>query len=188
MPKFYRLNQNISAAQIRVIDSQGKQVGVLTKEEAIAKAKELAVDLVEIGPNAKPPIAKLIDFKKFKYEESKKERLSKKNTRETQTKEIWLGPLISPHDLETRLNRAREFLSKQDRVKFTVKFSGREMAHQELGHQLLARVKQSLLETATMDGVPKMMGRNLSAAFSPMSKHKTQELKNEKQDKQSLHS
>lgn len=167
MLKFYRLNQNISAPQIRVIDKDGRQLGVLTKEEAIAKARELQVDLVEIAPNAVPPVAKLVDFKKFKYEESKKERLSKKNTRETQTKEIWLGPLMSEHDLETRLNRAKEFLGRQDRVKFTVKFSGREMAHPELGHRLLGRVKENLEDIATMDGLPRMMGRNLSVAFTP---------------------
>lgn len=168
MAKFYRLNQNITAAQLRVIDSQSKQLGVLTKGEAIAKAHELGVDLVEIAPKAIPPVAKLIDFKKFRYEEAKKERLSKRNTRQTQTKEIWLGPLISEHDLNTRLGRAREFLAKQDRVKFTVKFSGREMNHQELGFRVLEKVQANLQDTAIMDGKPRMFGRNLSVGFQPI--------------------
>ncbi len=125
---------------------------------------------MEISPTASPPVVRLVDFKKFKYEEAKKERLAKRNTHETSTKEIWLGPLMSPHDLEVRLKRAKEFLEGHDRVKLTVKFSGREMAHPEFGFNVLKKAESSLTEIATADGTPRFMGRNLSLAFNPSKK------------------
>jgi translation initiation factor IF-3 len=134
------------------------------------RAKEEGVDLVEVAPSANPPVAKLIDFKKFKYEENKKLRLSRRGTHESSTKEVWLGPLMSDHDLDTRLKRAKLFLSEGDRVKFTVKFSGREMNHPEFGHRVLGKVKDKLVGIANQDGFPRFLGRNLSVGFLPEKK------------------
>lgn len=123
---------------------------------------------MEVASNANPPVARLVDYKKFKYEESKKLRLSRRNTHESTTKEVWLGPLMSDHDLDNRVRRAKEFLADGDRVKFTVKFSGREMAHPEFGHRVLAKTKEKLDGLANQDGMPKFLGRNLSVAFLPI--------------------
>lgn len=152
------------------MDQTGKQVGILKIDEAIRQAREQDLDLVEIAPTAQPPVAKIVDFKKFKYEEAKKERLARRKTHEIATKEIWLGPLISPHDLENRLKRAREFFEGGDRVKLTVKFSGREMAHKEFGYEVLEKAKVFLAESGTADGEPRMFGRNLSLGFNPVRK------------------
>lgn len=139
-------------------------------EEARKKAFAEGLDLVEIAGEAKPPVVKLVDFKKFKYEEAKKERVARRKTHEISTKEVWLGPLISPHDLETRLKRAREFLEEGDRVKLTVRFSGREMAHPEFGHQVLKKSEENLADIALKDGEPKFFGRSLVLSFNPTKK------------------
>ncbi len=158
-----------------MIDNEGKQLGVLSLEEALARAKEAGVDLVEVASNANPPVAKLIDFKKFKYEENKKLRLSRRNNHESSTKEVWLGPLMSDHDLDNRVRRAKEFLLSGDRVKFTVKFSGREMAHPEFGHRVIEKTKERLQGIAVQDGVPRFLGRNLAVGFLPDKSHSSQE-------------
>lgn len=124
--------------------------------------------MVEIAPKAVPPVAKIIDFKKFKYEESKKERLSKRKTKETETKEVWLGPLISEHDLNTRLERAKDFLRNGDRVKLSVRFSGREMAHPEFGYQVLKKAVEWLEEVSTKEREPRFEGRNLTTLIAPL--------------------
>ena len=126
---------------------------------------------MEVASGATPPVAKLIDFKKFKYEENKKLRLSRRNTHESSTKEVWLGPLMSDHDLDNRIRRAKEFLTDGDRVKFTVKFSGREMAHPEFGHRVLEKTKEKLAGIANQDGQPRFLGRNLSVGFLPEKSH-----------------
>jgi translation initiation factor IF-3 len=154
-----------------LLGNDNKQIGIVSIREAQEKANEAGLDLVEISPNAQPPVVKIVDFRKFKYEEAKKERVARRNTHETETKEIWLGPLISEHDLENRLRRAKEFLEDGDRVKLTVKFSGREMQHPEFGHEVLNKAKQRLSELAEADGEPKFLGRNLGLAFKPTKKH-----------------
>jgi len=133
--------------------------------EALSLANEQGLDVVEVNSKTSPPIVKIVDFKKFKYEEDKKERKAKSKTKETHTKEIWLGPTIIEHDLNIRLKWSEEFFSKGDRVKFTVKFSGREMAHTNLGYELLNKIRDILVEKAQVDGEPRFMGRNLSLAF-----------------------
>jgi len=139
----------------------------MTSEEALEKAKNLEVDLVEVAPNAKPPVCKLIDFKKFKYEESKKQRLAKKLTKETETKELWMGPLMSEHDFNIHIKRAIEFLTAGNRVKLNVRFSGREMAHPEFGHQIIEKAKEALENIGSLDKGPVFLGRNLIASFNP---------------------
>ncbi len=168
--KYYRLNNNIRAQEVRLIGADNKQIGVVKLDTALNQARDEGLDLVEISPNAVPPVVRLVDFKKFKYEEAKKERVAKRNTHETSTKEIWLGPLMSEHDLETRLKRAKEFLEAHDRVKLTVKFSGREMAHPEFGFNVLKKAQSTLAEIAAADGAPRFMGRNLSLSFNPSKK------------------
>lgn len=138
--------------------------------EALETASKEGLDLVEISSNAKPPVVRIVDFKKFKYEEAKRERVARRNTHETDTKEIWLGPLIGQHDLNNRLSRAQEFLKEGDRVKLTVKFSGREMAHPEFGHEVLNKSKQILAEVGEPSGDSKFFGRNLSLSFNPIRK------------------
>lgn len=138
------------------------------------------MDLVEISPKANPPVAKIVDFKKFKYEEAKKERSARKKVRQTGTKEIWLGPLMSDHDLEVRLNRAREFLTIGDRVKLTVKFRGREITHPEFGHKVLNISAEKLADIAQKDTEPKLIGRKLSMSLKPVkgSRHEAKNQKN----------
>lgn len=144
-----------------MIDSQGEQLGILTKAEALTKARENKLDIIEIAPNADPPVARIVDFKKFRYEESKKERAARKGS-EGGLKELWLSPRIAEHDLEVRLKRTREFLDSGHKVKLTVKFKGREMAHQELGYRVLKEVVEKLGDGAAVERDPKMEGRKLS--------------------------
>jgi len=164
------LNQNIIAKTVRLISEEGKQIGVVSLEEARRKAAESKLDLVEISGTAKPPVIRLVNFKKFKYEEEKKERLSKRKTRETDTKEIWLSPNISDHDLDIRIQRASEFLQAGDRVKLTVKFAGREIAHPERGHQVLSKAQDLLKEAGEKDSEPRMLGRALVINIKPVKK------------------
>ena len=138
--------------------------------DAIKMAQEDDLDVIEVTSKAKPPVVKIVNFKKFKYEEAKKDRITRKKTKEIQTKEIWLGPLISDHDLETRTKHSEEFFNRGDRVKFTVKFKGRQMRHRELGYKVLKKVEKTLEELAEKDGDAKFMGRRLSLQFKPKKK------------------
>lgn len=146
---------------MRVIDSEGKQIGIITREEALAKAKEEELDLVEIAPNTNPPVAKMVDFQKFKYEESKRERGTKKGS-EGGLKELWLSPRIDEHDLKVRVTRTQEFLKDGFKVKLTVKFKGREMAHPENGRAVLNQTISFLGEGVGIEREAKFEGRNLS--------------------------
>lgn len=154
--------------KLRVIGPDGKQFGILTKDEALKKAKELELDLIEIAPQVDPPVARIFDFQKFRYEESKKERGSKKSS-EGGLKELWLSPRIADHDLLVRLDRTKEFLNEGYKVKLTVKFKGREMTHPELGHKVLKQALDSLGEQAAVEREPRFEGRRLSMIVS---KHK----------------
>lgn len=161
MAKYYRINQNIAAPNLRVIDATGQQLGVLSKPEALELAAKAELDLVEIAPLANPPVVRIVDFEKFRYEENKKAQAAKKGD-EGGLKELWLSPRIAQHDLETRLRRAQEFLDDGQKVKLTVKFRGREMGHQELGRQVLEKATTYLGEKVMVEREPKMEGRNLS--------------------------
>lgn len=133
----------------------------MSKADALDKARQLQMDLVEIAPLAKPPVAKIVNFQKFKYEESKKERSSKRSS-EGSLKELWLSPRIADHDIKVRLDRAQEFLREGHKVKLTVKFKGREMAHPELGHNVLRQAFTILGEYVSVERDSKFEGRNLS--------------------------
>ena len=140
----------------------GEQLGVLTRMEALEKAKQQALDLIEIAPQASPPVAKIANFQKFRYDENKKARASKKGSAEGGLKELWLSPRIDDHDLLVRLKRTEEFLKKGHKVKLTVKFKGREMAHQDLGYRVLKEALALLGDKVAVDKDPKMEGRKLS--------------------------
>jgi len=169
--KFYKLNERIFASELRVLDSEGKQIGILKKQEAIDKARELGLDLVEIAPTAKPPVARIIDFKKFLYQEEKKRREEKKKAKNSETKEIRLGPFMDTHDLETMVNRAREFLEENDKVKLVVRFKGRQMGHPEFGHKVIGKATEMLSDISKVDKSPHFEGRQLITMLSP-EKHK----------------
>ena len=158
--KFYRLNYQNVAPQLRLLDEQGKQVGIVSKLEALQKAKELDVDVVEVAPNAKPPVAKLIDYKKFKYQEAKKERESKKSQKNVGVKEVRLRPFIGAHDLDTRLRQAKEFLDEGNQLKISVFFRGREITRKEFGYEIVKKFLGKL-ESIKIVREPHMEGRTL---------------------------
>lgn len=160
--KYYRTNFNIPDRELLVIDAQGNKLGVMRKDEALGKAKEAGMDLVEIAPNATPPVAKIIEFQKFKYEESKKEQAAKKHAKEVELKEIWLTPRIAEHDLLTRLRRVEEFIGENNKVMFRVKFKGREMAHVDIGFGLLNRVMEILGDKVGVERDAKLEGRSIT--------------------------
>ncbi len=160
--KHYRLNYQIVSPQLRLLDEEGKQIGVVTKLEALQKAKELGVDIVEIAPNAKPPVAKLIDYKKFKYLESKKERESKKSQKNVGIKEIRLRPFIGQHDFDTRVKRSSEFLEEGNQLKVNVVFKGREIVRKEFGFEVMNRFIAAL-DSVRVVREPRMEGRALVA-------------------------
>lgn len=165
--KFYRTNDRIFATELRVIDANGKQIGILKRFEALENARKLGMDLVEIAPAAKPPVARIIDFKKFLYQEEKKRREEKKKSKNSETKEIRLGPFMDDHDLETMVRRAREFLEGNDKVKLVVRFKGRQMGHPEFGHQVLGKAIQSLSNISKVDKEAHFEGRQLIVMLSP---------------------
>lgn len=165
--RFYRINERIFASSLRVLDEEGKQIGILSKSEALEKSRSLGMDLVEIAPTATPPVARIIDFKKFLYQEEKKKREEKKKAKTSDTKEVRLGPFMNDHDLDVMVGRAREFLSDNDKVRLVVRFTGRQMAHPEFGHKILSRAIDSLSEISKVDKEPKFEGRQLIAMLSP---------------------
>jgi len=181
--KFYRINERIFASQLRVLDAEGKQIGVLSRFEALAKAKELGVDLVEIAPMANPPVVKIIDFKKFLYQESKKKNEEKKRSKVSETKEIRLGPFMNDHDLKTMIRRGTGFLEDNDKVRLIVKFMGRQIAHPEFGQETMRKVIDALSGMSKLERDPHFEGKQLIAIISPEKKanlvsKKTNEEKN----------
>lgn len=158
---FYRKNYQIRASEVRVIDDKGEMIGIMPIKEALQKAEELEIDLVEIAPMAKPPVAKLIDFSKFLYQLKKKKQEEKKGAKGSETKQIRFGPFIGEHDLDIKLKRAKEFLTDGNKVKFTVRFTGRQMGHQEIGRQKLELVLEKLGELAKVEREIKMEGRQM---------------------------
>src|SRR5216117_2359550 len=135
-----RVNERIRVPQVRLIGDDGEQVGVLPAREALALAQSKGLDLVEVSPTARPPVCRIMDYEKFKYEQNRRARKAKKKQHVTQLKEIKMRPKIDDHDYGFKMDHARAFLAERDKVKFTVTFRGREMAHQEIGHKLIQRI------------------------------------------------
>jgi translation initiation factor IF-3 len=156
----------IRAREVRVISSEGEQLGVLQVREAIAKAEELGLDLVEVAPNAVPPVCRIMDFGKYKYEMSKKANESRKHQTVIAVKEIKFRPRTDDHDIEFKTNNIKRFLSEGDKVKVSIMFRGREMAHPEQGRALLERVVQELQGIAVVEQMPRMEGRNMFLMLS----------------------
>jgi translation initiation factor IF-3 len=165
--KFYRINDRIFASNLRVLDAEGKQVGVLSRFEALQKARELGVDLVEVAPMANPPVVRLIDFKKFLYQEAKKKNEEKKRSKISETKEIRLGPFMNEHDLETMIRRGIGFLEDNDKVRLIVKFMGRQIAHPEFGKETMQKVILALSNVSKIERDPHFEGKQLIAILSP---------------------
>jgi translation initiation factor IF-3 len=169
LKKFYRVNQYIKSPQVRVLDPEGKQVGVLSLPEALSKAQEFGLDLVEVAQNATPPVCRIIDFKKFKYLEDKKESNARKAARNVETKEVRLRPFTSEGDLAVRLKRVKEFLEDGDRVKVVVKFIGREIAKPDFGRQVIGKITDFVNAEGLgkIDREPRFEGKNLVATYTP---------------------
>lgn len=159
---FYRLNHHIVAPKVRVIDEPGKQIGILSREEALRKAQELEVDLVEVAPHANPPVCRLIDFKKFQYLQARKEREERKKIKGAEIKEVRMGPFVAEQDFKVRLERMEEFLREGNRVKVTIHFAGRQITHPEFGHKLFRKITDELGEIANVEREAKFEGRNLT--------------------------
>ena len=168
--KYYRINQWITAPTIRLLQADGKQLGVLTLNEARQKAQESGLDLVEIAPKAKPPVVKLIDFAKFKYQEAKKLKAEKKGSKAGGLKEIQANPFISQNDYQTKLKRAIKFLNTGNKVKLSIKFHGRQIIHKEFGHDLVEKFKNDLIDIATPEGTSRFMGKRLITIFTVVKK------------------
>jgi translation initiation factor IF-3 len=162
-----RINHQITSDKVRLIDSDGKQIGVLSLREAQRRADEAELDLVEISPSANPPVCRLLDFSKYYFQKEKKAREAKKRQHEVEVKEIKFGPNTEEHDYNFKKNNAIKFLKQHNKVKFTVRFRGRQMAHKELGYKILDKIKEDLAHIADVDQEPVSDRNLLSIVVSP---------------------
>ena len=165
----HQLNEEIRDKEIRLIGADGVMVGIVSSEAALAMAEEQELDLVKISPNAVPPVCKIMDYGKFRFDQLKKEKEAKKNQHVVEIKEIRMSPSIDTNDLNTKMRSAVRFLKDGNRVKVTVRFRGREMAHTEIGEELLIRFGEGCAEVANMEKKPKLDGRHMSIFLSPKS-------------------
>ncbi|MGB4420461.1 MAG: translation initiation factor IF-3 [Candidatus Saccharimonadales bacterium] len=157
-----RINQEIKANQLRVIGPSGDQMGIMSRSEALKVAEDAGVDLIEISPNADPPVAKVLDWGKYQYQKMKEQQKNRKHSKATDLKQIRLGLKIGLNDLEIKLRKIREFLSEGHKVKIMIFYKGREMAHQEIGYEMIEKIISKLEDCAIVEQTPQMTGRNLS--------------------------
>jgi translation initiation factor IF-3 len=162
-----RVNERIRVPQVRVIGEDGSQIGVLATREALALAQSKALDLVEVAATSRPPVCRIMDYGKFKYEQNRRARKAKKKQHQMQLKEVKMRPKVEKHDYDFKIVHAREFLADRDKVKLTVTFRGREIAHQDLGYKLIQRAIADLAEFATVESAPRSEGRTLTAVLMP---------------------
>ena len=162
-----RYNEFIQSPKVRVIDDQGENLGVMYTREAMEQAAELGLDLVEVSPNADPPVAKFLDVGRFKYEAQKKANQARKSQRTQEIKEIKMRPNIDDHDYDTKMKKVVDFLEEGDKVKVTLRFRGREMSHQQLGMDLLKRVQDQVVEQAKVEAYPRLEGRQMLMVLAP---------------------
>jgi translation initiation factor IF-3 len=162
-----RMNEAIRAREVRLIDENGQNVGVVSKQDAQDRATAAGLDLVEISPDADPPVAKILDYGKFKYQEQKKAAEARKRQKIVEIKEIKMRPSIDDHDYDVKMRLMRRFFDEGDKVKITLRFRGRELAHQELGYQLLQRVKTDIEGTAKVEAEPRLEGRQMVMVLAP---------------------
>ena len=163
----HQINEEILDKEVRLIGDQGEQLGIMSAQEALKIAVERELDLVKIAPGSNPPVCKVMDYGKFRFEQAKKEKEAKKNQRVIEIKEIRMSPGIGENDFNTKLKNGQKFLNDGDRVKVSVRFRGREMAHTEIGEQLLKDFAAKCADIATLDKNPKLEGRNMSMFLSP---------------------
>lgn len=165
----HQLNEEIRDKEVRVISKTGEQLGIMSAQEALNLAAEQELDLVKISPNAKPPVCKIMDYGKYRFEQTKREKEAKKNQRVMEIKEIRMSPGIDVNDLNVKMRNAQKFLGEGNRVKVTVRFRGREMAHTDIGVELLNRFGEGCAEVSTVDKKPKLDGRHMTMFLSPKS-------------------
>ncbi|MFW6022221.1 MAG: translation initiation factor IF-3 [Halanaerobiaceae bacterium] len=163
-----RINDRIRAREVRLISSEGEQVGIVPISEALRTSEEKGLDLVEVAPQAKPPVCKILDYGKYKYEQAKKAKKAKKNQNVMNIKEVQMGVKIEDHDFNVKLKMARRFLNDKDKVKVRVKFRGREMMHKELGYNLMERLIEGTKDIGKVESKPHMEGRNMFMFLSPI--------------------
>ena len=162
-----RYNQLISVPKVRVIDENGENIGVMYTREAIDQAAEVGLDLVEVSPNADPPVCKFLDVGKFRYEAQKKANLARKSQKTQEIKEIKMRPNIDDHDYDTKMRSVVKFIEEGDKVKLTLRFRGRELSHQQIGMNLLRKVQEDVAEIAKVEAFPRMEGRQMLMVLAP---------------------
>ena len=162
-----RHNQMITVDKVRVIDENGENIGVMYTREAIEQANGVGLDLVEVSPNADPPVCKFLDVGKFRYEAQKKANVARKSQKTQEIKEIKMRPNIDDHDYDTKMRSVNKFIGEGDKVKVTLRFRGRELSHQQLGMNLLRRVQDDTAEVAKIEAYPRMEGRQMLMVLSP---------------------
>jgi len=166
------VNEGIRARELRIIDQNGDQLGIKTRNEALDLAARVNLDLVLVAPQAKPPVARIMDYGKFKFEQQKKDREVRKNQKIINVKEVRLSPTIDEHDFQTKLRNAIKFLEKGDKVKASIRFKGRAITHKEIGQRVLDRFAQECKDVATVEQSPKMEGRSMFLVLAPVNEKK----------------
>ena len=167
-PKGPRSNNRINSPEVQVISSDGENLGIISTNKAISMAKDEGLDLIEIAPNANPPVCKIIDMGKYKYDAQKKANKAKKKQKKIELKEIKLRPVTEIHDYNFKLKNALKFLSKGDKVKFTIRFKGREMQHSNLGHELMNKIKEDIVSHGKVELNPKFDGKQIIMVIQPL--------------------
>ncbi|MCQ4158556.1 translation initiation factor IF-3 [Roseomonas sp. GC11] len=162
-----RVNEEIRVPQVRLIDQDGEMIGVMSAREALLRAYEVGMDLLEISPNAVPPVCKILDYGKYKYEQQKKANEARKKQKIVEIKEIKVRPNIDDHDYEVKMRAAKSFIEEGDKVKVTLRFRGREMAHQDLGVKVLERIRTELAELAKVEQMPRLENRQMIMVLAP---------------------
>ena len=167
-PKGPRSNNRITSPEVQVINSDGENLGVLNLQEAISKAKDENLDLIEIAPNARPPVCKIMDMGKYKYDQQKKLNKAKKKQKKIELKEIKLRPVTEVHDYTFKIKNAQKFLTKGDKVKFTIRFKGRELQHTHLGNELMEKIKTDMSSVGKIELQPKFDGKQMIMVIQPL--------------------
>lgn len=161
------MNEEINVRDVRLIDHEGENVGVVPTDDAISRAMDVGLDLVEVSPHADPPVCKILDYGKYKYEAQKRKNEARKKQKTIEVKEIKFRPNIDQHDYDVKMRSMHKFIDEGDKVKVTLRFRGREMAHQELGMDVLMRVKEEMDEKAKVEQMPSMEGRQMTMVLAP---------------------
>ncbi len=167
-PRGPRSNNKITSPEVQVITSNGENLGIITISEAVSRAKEDGLDLIEIAPNAKPPVCKIMDMGKYKYDQQKKANKAKKKQKKIELKEIKLRPVTEVHDYTFKIKNAQKFISKGDKVKFTIKFRGRELQHTNLGNELMEKIKIDMQSIGKVELQPKFEGKQMIMVIQPL--------------------